>query len=139
MEKTILKTYRFDRVLSVIYLIAICYILGVLIFFDTSLISLMIKNSEIPFSPFMLIGLIQLFFLVYTLSLIIKSKKISIRKYKKLITLGSFFCFFAFIFMIFAISMPNLSFNGIPYEISSKINELYKSKILLFIKPVLFK
>ncbi len=138
MEKTILKTYRFDRVLSVIYLIAICYILGVLIFFDTSLISLMIKNSEIPFSPFMLIGLIQLFFLVYTLSLIIKSKKISIRKYKKLITLGSFFCFFAFIFMIFAIAMPNLSFNGIPYEISSKINELYKSKILLFAEFSLF-
>lgn len=132
----VIKTFKFSKVLSIIFLVISIYTLFVLAYLIIGLFLIMIKNDSFVFPLALIISLVQILIFIYQVFLVKNYNDFkSLKKIKRRVAIGDLLTFVSVVTLIpiIALTFMELQNKGLKYELINNHNHTMS----YFIYPVI--
>lgn len=132
----VIKTFKFSKVLSIIFLVISIYTLFVLAYLIIGLFLIMIKNDSFIFPLALIISLVQILIFIYQVFLVKNYNNFkSLKKIKRRVAIGDLLTFVSVVALIpiIALTFMELQNKGLKYDLINNHNHTMS----YFIYPVI--
>lgn len=132
----VIKTFKFSKVLSIIFLVISIYTLFVLAYLIIGLFLIMMKNDSFAFPLTLILSLVQILIFIYQVFLVKNYNNFkSLKKIKRRVAIGDLLSFVSVVTLIpiIALTFMEIQNKGIKYELIDEHNHTMS----YFIYPVI--